>query len=111
MDRYRMNRPECRANYMNSSMPPQQAPARFAQPRTMGPHPASCESVAPPCGCQEHKKETKDLFVPGAQMSLAIGYVPMQKFNTTFEMCKALNVGTIFPELCKPFVGKRGKKC
>ncbi|MFQ7549658.1 MAG: spore coat associated protein CotJA [Blautia marasmi] len=28
--------------------------------------------------------------------------------KTTFELCKALQMGTIFPELCKPFCGKRG---
>lgn len=42
---------------------------------------------------------------------LAMAYVPMQKFNTTFELGKALKAGTIFPELYKPFLGKRGYKC
>ena len=48
---------------------------------------------------------------PVDEMPLTIGYVPMQQFNTTFELNKALQAGTIFPELCKPFVGKRGKAC
>ena len=40
---------------------------------------------------------------------LAMGYVPRQKnFHKTFELSKALEVGTIFPELCKPFCGRRG---
>lgn len=48
---------------------------------------------------------------PVDSMTLAMGYVPIQEFKTTFEPCKALSVGTIFPELCKPFVGKRGRVC
>ncbi|MGI6006380.1 MAG: spore coat associated protein CotJA [Ruminococcus sp.] len=37
-----------------------------------------------------------------------MAYVPIQEFHTTFELCKALKMGTLFPELCKPFCGKRG---
>ncbi|MDO4175845.1 MAG: spore coat associated protein CotJA [Eubacteriales bacterium] len=39
-----------------------------------------------------------------------MSYVPWQPaFHHTFELCKALRVGTIFPDLCKPFCGRRGK--
>ena len=38
----------------------------------------------------------------------AMAYVPWQTFHSVFEDCKALHLGTIFPELCKPFCGKRG---
>jgi len=38
----------------------------------------------------------------------AMAYVPYQKFAPTLELKKALQVGTIFPELCKPFCGRRG---
>jgi hypothetical protein len=38
---------------------------------------------------------------------LAMGYVPWQRFHGTFEPCKALHNGTIFPELCLPFCGRR----
>lgn len=41
-------------------------------------------------------------------MALAIAYVPWQHWNQTYELKKALQVGTIFPELDKPFLGKRG---
>ncbi|MBS5078695.1 MAG: spore coat associated protein CotJA [Clostridiales bacterium] len=41
-------------------------------------------------------------------MPVAMAYVPWQTFHDKFELCKALEVGTIFPELCKPFCGKRG---
>ncbi len=38
-----------------------------------------------------------------------MAYVPYQEFAPTFELKKALQVGTIFPELCKPFCGRRRK--
>ncbi len=39
---------------------------------------------------------------------IAMAYVPKQKYGTIFDLCKALEVGTIFPELYKPFCGKGG---
>lgn len=44
------------------------------------------------------------------QLELAMAYVPWQKFKTTYEPAKALKIGTIFPELDKPFLGRRGKQ-
>lgn len=41
-------------------------------------------------------------------LPLAMGYVPTQKFETVFDTQKGFQLGTIFPELCKPFCGKRG---
>lgn len=42
-------------------------------------------------------------------MPVAMAYVPWQPaFHHTFPLCKALQSGTIFPDLCKPFCGKRG---
>ena len=41
----------------------------------------------------------------------AMGYVPFQKWSETFDLCKGLQMGTIFPELCKPFCGKGGAPC
>lgn len=43
-----------------------------------------------------------------ACMPLAMAYVPWQTLHHTFELNKALQVGTIFPDLCKPFCGRRG---
>lgn len=45
---------------------------------------------------------------PLSKMPLAMAYVPWQTFHHTFEPCKGLQMGTIFPELCKPFCGRRG---
>lgn len=42
--------------------------------------------------------------------SLAMAYVPWQVFYTTFDLAKALQVGTLFPELYKPFCGKGGTR-
>ena len=42
------------------------------------------------------------------QMEPAMAYVPYQKFATTYDLDYALKVGTVFPQLCKPFCGKRG---
>lgn len=39
---------------------------------------------------------------------IAMAYVPWQHFNSVYEPDKALMCGTIFPELNKPFLGKRG---
>jgi hypothetical protein len=39
-----------------------------------------------------------------------MAYVPWQTWNTVYEPEKALMMGTIFPELNKPFRGERRKK-
>ena len=41
-------------------------------------------------------------------MALAMAYVPMQQFKTVYEPNEALQYGTIFPELNKPFLGWKG---
>lgn len=38
---------------------------------------------------------------------VAMAYVPWQNFYKVYEPEKALMVGTIFPELNKPFLGRR----
>lgn len=38
---------------------------------------------------------------------IAMAYVPNQVFQSTYDLHRALEVGTIFPELHKPFCGKR----
>ncbi len=40
--------------------------------------------------------------------SLAMAYVPIQQWEKPYEIEKGLQVGTIFPELDKPFLGKGG---
>lgn len=43
-------------------------------------------------------------------LPLTMGYVPMQRFGRTFELCRGLQCGTIFPELCKTFCGRGGAR-
>ena len=45
---------------------------------------------------------------PLSGMALAMAYVPWQYFQDVYEPDKALQYGTIFPELNKPFYGKGG---
>ncbi|WP_230400071.1 spore coat associated protein CotJA [Novisyntrophococcus fermenticellae] len=40
-----------------------------------------------------------------------MGYVPLTHFDKTFDLCTALQRGTIFPDLFKPFCGKGGGGC
>lgn len=56
-------------------------------------------SMSAPEGCRRD---------PLYQLPLAMAYVPWQRWGQTYELDKALQVGTIFPELHKPFLGKRG---
>ena len=86
MDRYRTN---C-ASYMR--MPSAPKPAKPVES----------------CRRSDHKD---NIYHHADELPLTMAYVPMQKFKTTVPLEKALYVGTIFPELCKPFVGKRGAKC
>ena len=43
------------------------------------------------------------------EFPLAMAYVPWQYFTTVYEPDRALEVGTIFPELDKPFLA--GGRC
>lgn len=38
--------------------------------------------------------------------ALGMAYVPWQRWGSVYEPCKALNAGTIFPELDLPFMGR-----
>ena len=42
-----------------------------------------------------------------SEYPIAMAYVPWQNFHKVYEPEKALMVGTIFPELNKPFLGRR----
>ena len=43
-----------------------------------------------------------------AKISLAMAYVPMQQLSAVYEDEVALKVGTLFPDLDKPFLMGRG---
>lgn len=42
---------------------------------------------------------------------LGMGYVPVQKFGQTYDLCTGFQRGTLFPELFLPFCGKGGAGC
>ena len=57
------------------------------------------------CGCDNDCSRGRDMLYG---VPLAMGYVPWQNFECTYEPAQALQAGTIFPELDKPFYGRRG---
>ena len=63
-------------------------------------------------GCERNRNRCDDDCSRGRDMlygvPLAMGYVPWQNFECTYEPAQALQAGTIFPELDKPFYGRRG---
>ena len=63
------------------------------------------------CGCKmpgTGNSADQEMYSHLKHLVPAMAYVPCQEFAPTFELKKALQVGTIFPELCKPFCGRRG---
>lgn len=44
--------------------------------------------------------------VPLDELPLTMAYVPMQKYGMVYEVENALQKGTLFPDLDKPFDGK-----
>lgn len=44
-----------------------------------------------------------------SDMLIAMAYVPWQMFRNLYELDRALQIGTIFAELDKPFTGRGGK--
>ena len=55
------------------------------------------------CNGRPDTSYVRDEFV------VAMAYVPWQYFTTVYDTDKALEVGTIFPELDKPFLA--GGRC
>ena len=92
MDRYTMNRTDMRYR--------SQRPCS-----TVSTLPRSCETKSCP---PTMPVANADMDHHADQLPLAMAYVPIQRYHSMFEPCKALQMGTVFPELCKPFCGKRG---
>ncbi|MGN0140646.1 MAG: spore coat associated protein CotJA [Roseburia sp.] len=51
--------------------------------------------------CSEEKENVGEM-----NFALAMAYVPWQYYKETYDPDKALEIGTIFPELNKPFMEK-----
>lgn len=56
--------------------------------------------MAPSCPMEQRFDIDSDFVV-------AMAYVPWQKFGPLYDAEKGLMIGTIFPELDKPFLGRR----
>ncbi len=56
------------------------------------------------CGCNSNSACIDD---PLSGLPVAMAYVPWQTWKDLYEIDKALEVGTIFEELDKPFLGRR----
>ena len=94
MENYQMNRCGCRPYNRTCGM---MNPDR----RTTGQ--CSClVTDSPQCPSEENMYEHLKHLIP------AMAYVPVQKMTSVYDLDYALTVGTVFPQLCKPFCGKRG---
>lgn len=58
------------------------------------------------------REESQNRPVPNTplpeELSLAMAYIPFQTYGDVFPAEKALEAGTLFPDLDKPFYGRRG---
>lgn len=63
--------------------------------------------VMPDCSCQRESRLQEKLD----EFPIGMAYVPWQSWKAVYEIDKALQAGTIFAELDKPFLGRRGSKC
>ena len=88
MENYQMNRSGCRPYNRTCGM--------------MKPS----NSSTPNCPCSSRSQE--NMYDHLKHLVPAMSYVPYQNFTSSYDLDYALSVGTIFPQLCKPFCGKRG---
>lgn len=102
MENYQMNRTCARPYQTTCGMNRPQAYGRMTQQRDYE------ENKCNGCHMPNTTSYNKDMLSHADFMTPAMAYVPCQKFTTSYDLDYALNVGTIFPQLCKPFCGKRG---
>ena len=86
---------------VQDSCPPYTRPMPEPRPSCTRPMQDSCSPCTRPM--PENPSPCEDM----CGYPIAMAYVPAQVFNTTYDLNRALEVGTIFPELHKPFCGKR----
>ncbi len=102
----------CSQNTSQCPMPEKPCPADMPPKRPMMQRP--CPADMPPKRpmmqrpCPAMPGNCPCASDPLAGMPVGMAYVPWQCFHETFEVDKALQCGTIFPELSKPFLGKGG---
>ena len=114
MENYQMNRSGCRpynrtCGMMNPSSVP--CPSHCQESDCCIPSRTASNihkqpSDPPKCTCSSHLEG--NIYAPLKQLNPTMAYVPYQNFTSAYDLDYALSVGTIFPQLCKPFCGKRG---
>lgn len=61
------------------------------------------------CSCQNESGAEPVICKDSlSKMPLAMAYIPWQKWNNIYEICKGFQRGTIFAELDKAFSGRGG---
>ena len=88
---------------------PTPAPAASCGRTAPAPAPAaSCGRTAPAPEAGRCSRGTSAPMFPGMpnceRKPLAMSYVPTQQWTEPYELCQAIQCGTIFPELYKPFL-------
>lgn len=108
MENYRMNRSCGRPYNVTCGMAKEMMSAQQSYNRSA----IMNQNLKSSCNCQfaDAKLSDKEMYMHIDQLENAMAYVPFQNFTTTYDLGYALKVGTIFPQLCKPFCGKRGGK-
>ena len=82
---------------------------RMPRRRCDVPEPCENQRIMPQCeeSCERNRTRCEGDYSRGRDMlygvPLAMGYVPWQNFECTYEPAQALKAGTIFPDLDKPF--------
>lgn len=71
---------------------------------------SSREKEASSRGCNSSTESRASAYdqINWGNLPIAMAYVPAQKMCETYSPAKGLRMGTIFPDLCKPFCGKGG---
>lgn len=66
------------------------------------------------CNCGPRAERPPVQYAAGemidARFPVAMSYVPWQSWKETFDCGEALKQGTIFPELCLPFLGSANRR-
>ena len=107
MEKYQMNCPGRRPYTHTCGMSSSPSENRMTRPQSLS---RECPPAQKDCNCRMPGTVSKnaDMYSHLQYLEPAMAYVPCQIFTTTFDLPYALSVGTIFPQLCKPFCGKRG---
>ena len=78
---------KCRMNY--------QGVRPYYPPNREMPARDNCRRTPCGCNCNCDMVDNTSIYEHADKLPLTMAYVPMQKFKTTFELCKALQMGTI----------------